>query len=156
MDTRLSGGLEIRRVTPEWAAALARFFDELRAAGDETFFHPHPLTAEQAQAVAAHVGRDLYYVATGDARVLGYAMLRGWDEGYAIPSLGIALAPNARGIGLGQVLMHFLHAAARLRGAARVRLKVYSGNVRAVTLYRAFGYEFTPGGDAELVGLLDL
>jgi len=46
-------------------------------------------------------------------------MLRGWDEGYETPSLGIAVHPDARGLGLARTFMGFLHAAASFQGAAR-------------------------------------
>ncbi len=72
----------------------------LAARGDGRWFHPHPLTAVEAARPCAYDGRDLYYAAvTGDA-VVAYGLLRGWDEGYAVPSLGIAVHPAARGLGL--------------------------------------------------------
>jgi ribosomal protein S18 acetylase RimI-like enzyme len=146
----------VHRVTGEWAEPLGAFLEDLRRAGDEAFFHPHPLTAAQAGWVAAYAGQDLYYVLVDGRRVLGYAMLRGWDAGFAVPSLGIALHPTARGAGLARPFMHFLHAAARRRGATRVRLKVYAANARAFALYRALGYEFAPAATGELVGILTL
>ena len=151
-----ASALEFRRVGPELAAALGAFFAALRASGDERFFHPHPLTAEHALALAAHSGRDLYYAAVVGGRVAAYGMLRGWDAGYAVPSLGIAIHPDARGRGLARPFMHFLHAAARLRGAPRVRLKVYEENARAVDLYRALGYAFGDSEAGEIVGTLAL
>src|SRR5829696_4566103 len=114
----------MRKVTPEWAAPLGAFFADLRASGDDALFHPHALSDDHARVIAQHAGEDLYYVATEGDAVLGYGMLRGWDEGYAVPSLGIALGSTARGTGLARPFMHFLHAAARRRGAERVRLKV--------------------------------
>ena len=148
--------LEFVRVTAPLGGALGDFLADLRAAGDEPFFHPHPLTREHATVIAADAGPDLYYAATLGGRVVGYAMLRGWAEGYEVPSLGIAMHPTARGTGIGRAFMHFLHAAARARGATRVRLKVYRANARARALYSSIGYEFTPLGDDELLGILPL
>lgn len=155
-DGERTAPLEIRAVSPDWAPALGAFFEALRAGGDERFFHPHPLTVAQARVTAGYVGLDLYYVLTEGSQVIGYAMLRGWDEGYAVPSLGIALHPDARGSGLASPFMAFLHAAARRRGAPRVRLKVYRENARAVALYEALGYEFEPTDGDELLGHLTL
>jgi len=98
----------------------------------------------------------LYYVAVASDRVLGYGILRGWDEGYQIPSLGIAFLPDARGKGLGRLFMTFLHAAARLRGAKRIRLKVYPDNTVAVKLYEDMGYRYTETSEGQLVGYMDL
>src|SRR6266567_2947687 len=121
--------LEIRRVGPELEEALADLFAALREGGDDQDFHPHTLDAAAARRIAHHDGDDLYYAVTrGNERALAYGILRGWDEGFEIPSLGIAVHPDARGSGLGRMLMSFLHAAARQRGAEHVRLTVYPGN----------------------------
>jgi RimJ/RimL family protein N-acetyltransferase len=143
-------------VRPELAPPLAAFFAVLTSAGDDRLFHPHPLTSEQADAVANYAGADLYYVLCDGGDVLGYGLLRGWDEGYEVPSLGIAMHPAVRGRGLAAPFMHFLHAAAALRGAPRVRLKVYRTNERARALYERLGYSFTTTDAPELVGFREL
>ena len=150
----MSPGIEIVRLAPRNLAGLTEFFAEIAAAGEDRLFHPHPFTAEKAAELTEHRGEDLYYVATQGDRVLGYAMLRGWDEGYAVPSLGIAIAKSARGGGLARAVMLFLHAAARLRGAPSIRLKVYADNLPARKLYESLGYQFEPAGERELLGIL--
>lgn len=151
-----ASALEFRGVGPDLEGALARFFEALRANGDERTFHPHPMTREEARRLCHYRGKDLYYVATDGASVLGYGMLRGWDEGYAVPSLGIAIAPGCRGLGLARSIMVFLHAAARLRGARAVRLKVYEANTPARKLYESLGYRYEQLPEGELLGFLDL
>jgi [ribosomal protein S18]-alanine N-acetyltransferase len=148
--------LECRKLIPELTEALAGFFTTLREAGDETHFHPHPLIPEEAERICNYSGRDLYYAMTESNEILGYGMLRGWDEGYAIPSLGIAMHPKVRGVGLGRVFMHFLHIAAKRRGAREVRLKVYPDNLRALRMYQYLGYRFEVGHSEQLVGSLEL
>ena len=151
-----SPSLEFRRLSPEWEQPLAEFLHLLQATGDSKYFHPHPLTAEEATIKAHYSGEDLFYVLVLGREVLGYGMLRGWDEGYSIPSLGIALLPAARGIGLGKAFMHFLHAAARCKGATGIRLKVFPGNETAVRLYADLGYRFVAEEADQLVGMIDL
>ena len=148
--------LEYRVLGPELEGALADFFAELEASGTGVYFHPHPFTAEEAKALCCRRGKDLYYVAVAGGRVLGYGMLRGWDEGYEVPSLGIAFRPGDRGIGLGRSFMLFLHTAARLRGAKRIRLKVYPVNAAAVGMYKSLGYRFEEAAAGQMVGYLDL
>ena len=140
---------------PELAEALAELFDALRAAGDERWFHPHPLTREEAERVCSYEGRDLYAALVEDGRAVAYGMLRGWDAGFEIPSLGLAVHPAARGRGLGRALTERLHEEARARGAARVRLTVYATNEPARRLYEQLGYELEEKGD-DLVGYLAL
>jgi ribosomal protein S18 acetylase RimI-like enzyme len=45
------------------------------------------------------------------SRIVGYGMLRGWDEGYSVPSLGILVRAEACGQGIGKLLMEHLHLA---------------------------------------------
>lgn len=86
--------------------------------------------------------------------VVAYGMLRGWEEGFEVPSLGIAVDRQWRGLGLGRRLMSHLHAVAAERGASTVRLKVDRTNTAAIALYRSFGYEFQPHSPEEWLGLL--
>lgn len=148
--------LECVPLGPRWQGPLAEFFRALVEAGDEQEFHPHPLTQSEAERLCRYNGRDLYYVLADGPRVLAYGMLRGWDEGYDVPSLGIAVHPHERGRGIGRTLMEFLHAAARQRGSPRVRLKVYPRNQAAVRLYRRLGYAFRGEEQGQLVGYLEL
>jgi ribosomal protein S18 acetylase RimI-like enzyme len=149
--------LEIRRVCLDLERPLAELFAAFVAAGDDRTFHPHPFTPEAAAERARYRGKDVYAVAVAAGRALGYGMLRGWDEGYEIPSLGIAIHPAARALGLGRALMLYLHAEARRRGAPRIRLKVYPDNESAIALYRSLGYDFGGAREAgQLVGVKTL
>jgi ribosomal protein S18 acetylase RimI-like enzyme len=134
--------LEFRQLTAEWRTGIAEFCRALERAGDARFFRPHPFSDDEFDRLVRYGGRDLYYVAAEGSDVLGYGLLRGWDQGYAIPSLGIAIHPTARGCGLGTSLMTFLHAAAFRRQAEMVRLKVNTDNSKAIELYKRLGYTF--------------
>ncbi|MCL5961621.1 MAG: GNAT family N-acetyltransferase [Chloroflexi bacterium] len=148
--------IELRRLAPQWIGPLAEFFRTLRQKGDNIHFHPHPLTDEAASERAVSPGMDMYYVLLDRNDVIGYGMLRGWEEGYEVPSLGIAIHPAVRGQGLGRTFMHFLHSVARVRGAKKIRLKVYPENSPALRLYLSLGYRFEEKHDDQLVGFLDL
>ena len=143
-------------LSSEHASSLANLFGRLHEDDRDNFFHPHPLTAEEAAARSNYSGRDFYCVMLLENNVIGYGMLRGWDEGFAIPSLGIALDPSSRGRGYSRVLMNFLHSVAKERGATRVRLKVDPRNSAAIELYRSLGYVLEPQADGQLIGLLEL
>jgi ribosomal protein S18 acetylase RimI-like enzyme len=147
---------EIRALSPALADALGAFFEDCVNSGADRHFHPHPLTREQATKLCNHTGKDLYYAFVEGDRVLAYGMLRGWDEGFEVPSLGIAVAQSERRSGLARTLMSFLHTAARRRHAKRIRLKTYRSNHAAMQLYESLGYQFDEAGKDELVGFLAL
>jgi [ribosomal protein S18]-alanine N-acetyltransferase len=148
--------VEFRLLGPEWTQPLANFFQALVDQGDDGQFHPHPFTASEAERLTAYQGKDLYYVCVQGMEVLAYGMLRGWDEGYAVPSLGIAVHPSMRGQGVGKAMMEFLHLAARRKGASRIRLKVYPGNTKAIKLYESLGYRFDGEERGQRVGYVSL
>jgi ribosomal protein S18 acetylase RimI-like enzyme len=83
-------------------------------------------------------------------------MLRGWDEGYTTPAVGIAVRPDARGKGFGRTMMAHLHLEAQNRGATRVRLRVNSDNVVARRLYESLGYVYAGEERGELVMVVDV
>ena len=149
--------MEVHVLGPAHADALARFFEVLKTHGIDKAFHPHPFTAEEALERAHYAGKDLYFILLKGRDVMGYAMLRGWDEGYEVPSLGICVHPHEQRRGLGRMLMDFLHFAALRRGAKKIRLRVYRDNKSAITFYRSLGYELTEDRDCRyLLGVLDL
>jgi ribosomal-protein-alanine N-acetyltransferase len=135
---------------------LAAFFERIATSPAVTFFQPHELSANAAQMLAKYRGKDFYGVVLSGKQILGYGLLRGWDEGYEIPSLGLAIDDRFRGYGLGRLMMEYLHAVARLRGAQRVRLRVKEDNHQALKLYRSMAYELTLESGGYLVGFLTL
>ena len=144
------------QVTPANAGRLAVFFSALRAAGDEKFFHPHPLDDDAAARIAHYDGSDLYCAAFHREEIVAYGMLRGWDEGYVIPSLGISVHPAWRNRGVGRALMTHLHLLAAKRGATRVRLTVQPANQAALCLYRSLQYQFQIETPERWIGLREL
>ncbi len=152
-----SENLLIRAVTVADRDALAGLFRAF--AGDPQtarFFHPHPLTAEQAALLCRRQGKDRYFLAWLDGIPAGYALLRGWDEGFAIPSFGACVHPALQGKGIGKALLRHAIAESRAAGAARLRLTVYRANARARRLYEGFGFRFAEKDEGSLVGFLEL
>ncbi len=146
--------IELVKLVPVWQSGLTLFLRELRESGDDIFFSPHPADEETIVRIVRQTGIDLYYLIVEDQKVLGYGFLRGWDEGYQIPSLGIAIHSSVQNLGLGKVFMNFLHHLALRRGAGKVRLRVHRENVKAIGLYKSLNYIFTDGVGREdyLVG----
>jgi [ribosomal protein S18]-alanine N-acetyltransferase len=132
--------IRFRTLYPADGAELAALFSQI----DTTYFRPHPLTAEQAEVISRRVGRDVYAILERDAEAgeafVAYGMLRGWDEGYAIPYLGVAVRSGQERRGLGRLMMAHLHEEAARRGVGQVRLRVHPENGAARALYLSLGY----------------
>jgi ribosomal protein S18 acetylase RimI-like enzyme len=130
----------IRPLLAEDLAALVTFFAHNDDEERRRLFHPFPFTAATALELCQRPRRDCYYVATRAQEIVGLAMWRGFDQGYAVPSFGLIVSREQRGAGLGRRLTeHALGEARRLAWPA-LRLTVYGSNERAVRLYRAFGF----------------
>ena len=145
--------LEIVELKPDLTAKLTEFFGRITADPATVHFHPHELTGKEAECRCSYAGLDHYAVLIHENAISAYGMLRGWDRGYEIPSLGICVLPSDRGRGFGQLMMNYLHIVALCKGATFVRLKVHPANPNAVRLYKRLGYQFLSELEAgQLVG----
>ena len=148
--------MQIRPLDPDNALAAGNLFEAL---GDQSHFHPHDLSIDHAIKLASEPSNNIYAIAMvrWEHAAISYGLLRGWDQGYAIPSLGVAVHPRFRGSGLGRAMMGYLHCVAKLRGAKQIRLKVYPDNAAAIRLYESLGYAWNElREDDQLVGIVNL
>jgi ribosomal protein S18 acetylase RimI-like enzyme len=134
---------------------LESLFKKVTDDEDDKMFHPHPFTKNYISNIIESK-RDMYFLMIVDGDVSGYGLLRGWDDGYNIPSLGIYISKSFRGRGLSIQLMHHMHLAAKLCKASSVRLKVYKTNYAAIKLYKSLDYKFQEYDQYQLIGLKDL
>jgi ribosomal protein S18 acetylase RimI-like enzyme len=151
-------GLEIVELRPEHIDVLSIFFNRIKNDQSALQFHPHAFSDAIASLICTQKSKDKYIVVLKDGQPIGYGMLRGWDEGFETPSLGIYVDPEFRGVGIAKLLMTHLHTIAKLSKATRVRLKVYKDNIPALQLYKKLGYVFDEGleVDCQVVGVVSL
>jgi len=119
-------------------------------------FTPHPFTKEVLTKIIDETILDLYYVVMFEDAVVGYGMLRGMDEGYAFPRLGIAVGKDVYGTGVATTLLEFLEVTSRLRGYKKICLRVYIENSRAHHFYAKLGYTYEPFDEKSVLGLKEL
>lgn len=152
--------LEIKRLRPGDEYRLHSFFVDLTTSGGDETFHPHPFTRKAAEKICNKPEQknnlDMYFAIFLGNDIAGYGFLRGFEEGFEVPSLGIAVHPDVQGKGLSKLLMLFMHRAAKLRGCKEIFLKVYKDNTRAVTVYKDLGYDLKEINDKELAGKVTL
>ena len=147
--------IEIRYLRDSFIKPLIIFLTCLNDNGDNRYFYPHPFTEEAVIQLVNHMIKDQYYVLMEGRKVIGYGMLRGWDSGYDVPSLGIAIHPSFRNIGFGRMLMDYLHVVAKHMGSKKIRLRVHSANYKAINFYESLGYIFKEEG-IYWVGILEI
>ena len=120
---------------------LVQFFEENNKSEITRHFHPFPLTQKTVFDIVYINHLDRYYIAIRNEHIVGFCMLRGWEEGYEIPSFGAFVDYKYHGQGIGRALTEFAIAEAVRLGCPKVRLSVYASNVRALSLYRSLGFE---------------
>lgn len=137
---------------------LARFFEENDRPEVTRQFHPFPLDAASAAAIVNPGRRDRFYLATAGEppRIAGFCMLRGWDEGYAVPSFGILVDRRFSGHGLGRRMTEFAVAEAARLQSTHVRLTVYASNRAAVHLYTSLAFTEVERRDVTAGGVPDV
>ncbi len=130
---------------PHDGDALADLFDSIvKDTEARSFFHPHSFDRTTALDICANVNKrqDLFFVAFETPRIVGYGMLRGWDEGYDVPSFGVYVAQDRRDEGIGTALLDYAIEVARMKGCLEIMLKVYGSNRTAKALYESRGFLF--------------
>jgi ribosomal protein S18 acetylase RimI-like enzyme len=119
---------------------LVALFERNHVAEVTDLFDPFPLDAAQARQIALEPRRDSFYLALCDGWPVGFSMLRGFDEGYTVPSFGIFVDCESHGEGVGRALTEWTVEQARQRGCPAVRLTVYATNLPARRLYESLGF----------------
>jgi ribosomal protein S18 acetylase RimI-like enzyme len=121
----------------------------------DAFFTPHSFDAETAKLICSGTTKDKYYgMYIHNRDMVAYGMLRGYQEGFPIPSLGIYVHSSHRGYGYGYSMMEKLHESAKALGSNQVRLTVSKHNLKAISLYKKMGYVFDENED-KFIGVLN-
>jgi ribosomal protein S18 acetylase RimI-like enzyme len=131
------GGVELRTYTDADAHAVRRLLDDAYAGWDETYV---PFTHEDWLAfMTAHDSFDpaCWFLAEVGGVLAGVCLT--WKEGWI---KDLAVAPAARGRGLGELLLRQAFARLYERGVQRVGLKVDANNpTSALRLYERVGMQ---------------
>ena len=122
------------------------YFERLSPAS-RGFYHPFEFVRTEAERIARETpsrGRyDVLAIDTSGERVAGHVFYRGDDGHNGYPELGLGIADDYHGRGLGRILMRTAIAAARQEGWNGLALCVFKTNSRAVALYTSCGFVVT-------------
>ena len=141
--------ITIRRATPDDAAGFARVMSD-PAVYPGLMQLPFNNEQQWRERLTESTGAgkvDLILVAERDGAIVGNAGLHPFALANQVrrrhvASIGIAVAPEAQGQGVGTALMQAIcDYADRWLGLLRLELTVYVDNARAIALYQRFGFE---------------
>jgi putative acetyltransferase len=137
---------QIRKIRSGDAPALMRFYNELSAESKQ-LFHPMGPRASLEQCVAicenntGHEPDRYDLIALAGSKVMGWCFL--WDLREQKVSLGLGVADEWQGKGLGRALMRSVMEFVNQRQFPQVRLTCVKDNAVAQRLYESFGFQHT-------------
>lgn len=109
------------------------------SSGFPSFHDPAPETFFTDRA-----GPEAHLIAEDEGELVGYVRLQDGHkliEGAGVLAInGLAVAPNARGRGVGSILLEAATAEGKRRGARKIKLHVFATNLAAQRLYERHGY----------------
>jgi len=132
-------GLAVRSLTLENAAELSAMLLAL-SPDYARFFHPFGFDLKTVTDVLSSQGQDAFMGLYWMDRIIGFFMLRGWNDGYEVPTFGIIIDEKFRGYGLEMLSLDTAKTICRLRGAERMMLKMHPDNISAKGVMRKIGF----------------
>ena len=124
----LGPDVTVRPLGEDDAAAIVALL-RAQSADYLRFFYALPADETAVRQVMEKRTRDAYQGLFEDGRLVGFFMLRGWDDGYEIPSFGVVVDERTRGKGYLHATLEMAAELCRESGAARFMAKIHPGNL---------------------------
>jgi ribosomal protein S18 acetylase RimI-like enzyme len=136
-------GIDIRPARPRDARSFAELIASVAA--ERRYLRSEevlPLRVYRSRFRRSWTSREAQIVAVEDGRVVGHLFIQRETHPVTehVASIGIAVAPDRRGGGVGSALMSHAIRWARSVGVEKIVLAVYPHNTAAIALYRKFGF----------------
>jgi RimJ/RimL family protein N-acetyltransferase len=132
--------LIFRKIQSSDSVLLKTFFVQNDVPQVTETFTAFPLNSETTNFITSKPHKDKYYLLIFEGQPVGFSMLRGFDEGYSVPSFGIFIDHRFQGRGYGKKLLELTVDEARRMGCQKVRLSVFGVNETGRRIYEAFGF----------------
>lgn len=118
----------IRPLEPEDAAAVSAF---MRSQSPEylRFFYAFGTDETSIAEMLAASERDVYSGVFWQGELAGIFFLRGWDDGYEVPSFGVLIAEKHRGGAFLRLTLDTAKLICRLSGTKSLMAKIHPDNV---------------------------
>jgi len=130
-DTKGSGGdadLTIRPLRIDDAGTVSAMLLE-QPPDYARFFYAFDFSEAQIADVLAKKIKDVYSGMFWRGELVGIFMLRGWDDGYDVPSFGVFVAEKYRGGAFMRISLDVAKLICRLSGAERLMATIHPDNI---------------------------
>lgn len=106
-------------------------------------FIPFPFDLKSIESVLSKAIKDKFYGVFVSGALVGFYMLRGFDEGYSIPSYGVWIAEEFSNKGLSTLTLQHAISFCKINSIKKIMLKVHPDNLVAKHIYEKFGFKQT-------------
>ncbi|HZH32537.1 MAG TPA: GNAT family N-acetyltransferase [Pyrinomonadaceae bacterium] len=134
-----TANLMFRPLRVEDASALSEWL-RAQPPAYARFFHPFGYDEPAIADALARQGRDVFMGLFWREGIVGFFMLRGWNEGYEVPAFGILIDEQYRGHGLEMAALDTAKVICRLRNVSRLMIKMHPDNISAKGVARKTGF----------------
>jgi len=105
-----------------------------------SFFSPFDFNPATISKMLLNREQDVFMGIFWQSRLVGFFMMRGWDEGYEVPAYGALIDEGHSGRGLATLSLRIAKAICKLSRSPRIMLKVHPANTRAKSLFQRAGF----------------
>ena len=127
--------LSIRSLESQDANTLAGFMS-LQKPEYLRFFYAFGTDESAIAEMLAAAGKDVYSGVFWQANLIGVFMLRGWDAGFELPSLGVLVDAKYRGNRILELMIDSAKMICRLSGVKKIFAKSHPDNAGLKNLIR--------------------
>ncbi len=132
--------VEIKEIQSEQASTLSALI--LNAPKDHTkYFTPFSFEEDSIKKIINNAVNDKYFGIFINDDLAGFYMLRGFDQGYEVPSYGVWVSDKFSGLGLSKLTLQHAITFCKINNIKKIMLKVYPENIIAKSIYEAFGFK---------------
>lgn len=103
-------------------------------------FIPFEMNLQNLKSIIEQADKDLFIGVFVAKKAAGFFMLRGFDNGYEIPSYGVWISKQYANKGLAKLTLQHSIAICRMSGVKKIMLKFHPENIIAMKMYKKFGF----------------
>ncbi len=131
--------IAIRKIGPDLAQELSELLQNSNP-DYSRYFIPFSFDFGTVKKILTDVNLDLFFGIFLNNKIIGFYMLRGFDEGYDIPSYGVWISSEFAGKGLARLTLQHAISFCKINNINKLMLKVHRDNLKAKKIYEDFGF----------------
>lgn len=131
--------LEINELTSDHASILSRKLLEENKNYIQHFI-PFDFSENTIKDILNKKKTDKFFGLFLNKELIGFYMLRGFDQGYDVPSYGVWISSNYANKGLSKLTLYHAFSVCKLNNINTLMLKVHPENTIAKKLYEKLGF----------------